>query len=143
MIAVDTNVLIYAHRTEMEFHKEASRLMRTLAEHSLPWCIPWPCLHEFFSIVTNKRIFRTPSTSDQALNQIRAWSESPSLMLISETEAYLERFLSNALEQKIRGPLIHDFRILLICEENGVQTLKTMDRDFSRFSTAIRIERPF
>ena len=52
MIAVDTNVLVYAHREDSPWHGAASRVVRDLAEGSAPWAIPWPCLHEFLAIVT-------------------------------------------------------------------------------------------
>jgi len=53
VIAVDTNVLVYAHRRDSEFHRAAAAKVRELAEGRAPWALPWPCLHEFFSIVTH------------------------------------------------------------------------------------------
>ena len=53
MIAVDTNILVYAHREDAEFHKPAFERIRQLAEGNVPWALPWPCLHEFFAIATH------------------------------------------------------------------------------------------
>jgi hypothetical protein len=44
MIAVDTNVLVYAHRRESRHHDGARELVRDLAERRGAWAIPWPCL---------------------------------------------------------------------------------------------------
>ncbi len=56
MLAVDTNILVYAHRREVAEHAAAAEVVRELAEGSQPWAVPWPCVYEFFSVVTNPRI---------------------------------------------------------------------------------------
>ena len=58
MIAVDTNVLVYAHRREVTEHAVAQDCVRALASGRDPWAIPWPCVYEFFSVVTNPKIWR-------------------------------------------------------------------------------------
>jgi len=40
MTAVDTNVLVYAHRTETARHERAQRWLRHLAEGMIPWALP-------------------------------------------------------------------------------------------------------
>ena len=61
MIAVDTNILVYAHREESPFHEKALDCITELAEGRASWAIPWPCVHEFFSIATHPRIYDPPS----------------------------------------------------------------------------------
>lgn len=51
MIAVDTNLLVYAHREDSPWHESALRKIRELAEGHAAWAIPWPCVHEFLAIV--------------------------------------------------------------------------------------------
>jgi len=63
MIAVDANVLVYAHRRDSPFHDQAMKTMGQLAGSPADWAIPWPCLHEFFSIATNPRGYQ-PATND-------------------------------------------------------------------------------
>src|SRR5205807_2939375 len=70
LIAVDTNILVYAHREEAPFHAVGERCMTDLAESRSAWAIPWPCVHEFLGVVTNRRIYRTPTPLPVALNQI-------------------------------------------------------------------------
>lgn len=45
-------------------------------------------MHEFYAIATHPRIYAPPSTPAQALEQLRAWRESPSLVLLAEDDAY-------------------------------------------------------
>jgi predicted nucleic acid-binding protein len=85
VIAVDTNILVYAHRTDSEWHDRAAICLRELAEGRAPWAIPWPCIHEFLAIVTHPRIYDPPTPVAAALDQIDAWFESPSLVLLTET----------------------------------------------------------
>lgn len=52
MIAVDTNLLVYAHRKDSAWSQAARRCIRGLAEGRATWAIPWPCIHEFLAIAT-------------------------------------------------------------------------------------------
>jgi predicted nucleic acid-binding protein len=88
VIAVDTNALVYAHRRDSPWHEAAYSRICELAEGRSPWCIPWSCLHEFAAIVTHPRIYAPPSRLAEAIDQIDAWLESPSLTLVAEVEGY-------------------------------------------------------
>ena len=135
MIAVDTNILVYAHREESAFHEKAHLHLTLLAEGIHPWAIPWPCLHEFLAIVTHPKIYRPPTPLEEALLQVDAWLESPSLHLIGEGEDYWTTLKSQLTTTKLLGPQIHDLRIAAICLQNGVKTLWSADRDFSRIKS--------
>lgn len=133
MIAVDTNILVYAHRPDSAFHKAAARVMLELAEGRTPWAIPWTCLHEFLGVVTHPRIFVPPSPPAVALEQINIWMKSPGLILLAENDDHWDALKSNMATAKASGPMIHDARIAAICAAHGVRELWSADRDFSRF----------
>jgi uncharacterized protein len=133
VIAVDTNILVYAHRRDSPFHDAAAASIRGLAEDRAPWALPWPCLHEFFSVVTHPRLYDPPSTTDQAVDQIGAWLESPSAAVLSEGETYWNELSRLLLDGKIAGPLVHDARIVALCLSHGARELWSADRDLSRF----------
>lgn len=130
MIAVDTNILVYAHRADSPRHRAAAERVRTLAEGGARWCIPWSCVYEFLAIVTHPKIYAPPSTPAQALNQVTAWLESPALVLTGEGPEHWPALDAAARELKVRGPHVHDLRIALVCLGAGVSTLWTADRDF-------------
>ena len=71
MIAVETNLLVYAHRRDSPWHDAAQRVLAQLASSRAAWAIPWSCLHEFVGIVTHPRIYSPPSTREEALDQVR------------------------------------------------------------------------
>jgi len=133
MIAVDTNLLVYAHREDSPFHNEAYACIRTLAEGNGAWAIPWPCVHEFLAIVTHPRIFDPPTPPQQAIEQIEAWIESPHLALISESSGYLPHIFAAVRRGRIKGAQVHDARVAALCRHHGVRELWTADRDFSRY----------
>jgi toxin-antitoxin system PIN domain toxin len=134
VIAVDTNILVYAHRREAAFHQTALDCVRALAEGDATWAIPWPCLHEFLAIVTNPKIFKHPTPIPVALAQIDHWRESPSLKVIGEDESYWPAFCDLVRSSEIRGGKIHDARIAAIALAHGVRELWSADRDFSRMA---------
>lgn len=141
MIAVDTNILIYAHRHEHEWYAAASACVQALAEGRAAWAIPWPCVHEFFSVVTRPNIFNPPSSPTQAFAQLEAWFESPSLQLIGESTQHFKTLKRISLGAKLQGAAIHDARIAAICIDHGAAALWTADRDFSRFPT-LKVKNP-
>jgi len=141
LIAVDTNILVYAHRRDSEWHEAAAACVRQLAEAAASWALPWPCLHEFLSIVTHERIYSPASTAAKALEQISVWLKSPSVVLLAETAGYWD-VLSRLVEKtKISGPRVHDGRIAALCIHHGVRELLSADRDFSRFG-ALKTRNP-
>jgi toxin-antitoxin system PIN domain toxin len=133
MIAVDTNLLVYAHRQDSPFHKPAAERLGELAESPAQWAIPWPCLHEFYSVVTHPRIYDPPSTPAQAIDQIEVWFGSPSLILLTESELHWTVLRAMLLDGAVAGPMVNDGRIAALCAGHGVRELWTADRDFSRF----------
>jgi len=135
MIAVDTNILVHAHRSDSSWHAPAKERVFALAVGAVAWAIPWPCLHEFTNIVTHPKIYSPPSTIEQAVEQIDAWIESPSLVMIGESVDYWTTLRGELLRSRVAGPKVHDARIAAICLEHGVADLWTADRDFSRFPT--------
>jgi hypothetical protein len=134
MIAVDTNLLVYAHRKDSPWHEQSSVRLVDLAEGAAPWAIPTACLHEFLAIVTHPRIYRPPTPLAVALDQVEAWRESPSLVLLTETEGYWATLRRVLERSKTAGATIHDARVAALCLHHGVRELWSADRDFSRFA---------
>lgn len=141
MIAIDTNILIYAHRSDSPFHIAADCAVTQLAESGALWAIPWPCVHEFLAIVTHPKIYDPPTPMADASEQVECWLEVPTLVLLGEDKNHW-RYLRQSLQAKgIRGPMVHDARIAAICASHDVQVLWTADRDFERFGM-VKISNP-
>jgi uncharacterized protein len=134
VIAVDTNILVYAHRADSPFHQPARRCVSDLAEGMGSWAIPWPCLHEFLAIVTHPRVYAPPSPLERALDQIDAWLKSPGLVLLAEASAHWLTLRQLLLGGRIMGPQVHDARVAALCRQHGIRELWSADRDFGRFA---------
>ena len=141
MIAVDTNLLVYAHREDSPWHAGAWEWLARLAAGPAPWAIPWPCLHEFLAIVTHPRIYRPPTPFALALDQVAAWLEAPGLVLLAESTGYWDQLRRATESGRITGPPIHDARVAALCLHHGVAELWSADRDFGRFP-GLRVRNP-
>lgn len=123
MIAVDTNLLVYAHREDSPWYTAAYARIAELAEGRAPWAIPWPCLHEFLAIVTHPAIFAPATPLAIALDQVDAWLESPSLTLLTEMSGYWIQLRDAIRKGQVIGPQIHDAHIAALCHLHGVREL--------------------
>ena len=133
MIALDTNILVYAHRQDSPFHSAALDVLAQLANSRHPWAIPWPCVHEFISITTHPRIYSPPTPIDTAFAFLENWMQSESLILLSEGDSHFTQIAMLSRRAKLAGPKIHDARIASLCLAKAIEMLYTADRDFSLF----------
>lgn len=142
MIAVDTNVLVYALHQGSEFRTQALNTLRTLAEGQAPWALPWPCVYECLRVVTHPQVYRPPLRPTEAWRQLRFLCASPSLLVLAETPRHGE-VLQSVLEQsQASGNLVHDAHIWALCLEHGVSELISADRDMTRFH-GMKLRNPF
>lgn len=93
MIAVDTNLLVYASRADVPQHARALQAVLGLANGDEPWAIAWPCVHEFLATVTRPRYFDPPTPVAQAVATMEAWFGSRSLTMIGEGRGYYDTLI--------------------------------------------------
>ncbi len=137
MIAVDTNILIYAHRQETERHTLALQQLRSVAEGGQPWGLPVFCIAEFVRVVTHLRVFNPPSELRIALDFIDRLLDSPSVRLLLPGPDFPGTFRRVCESAGVRGNLAFDAQIVAVCVEHGARDIITADHDFTRFE-AIR-----
>ena len=134
MIAVDTNVLIYSHRSETARHADALARLKTIAESDEPWGLPVFCIAEFIRVVTHLRVFTPPSRLEVALDFVDRLLESPSVRLLLPSEDFANTFRRTCESADVRGNLAFDAQVVAVCIEHGARDLVTADRDFARFA---------
>jgi toxin-antitoxin system PIN domain toxin len=141
VIALDTNILVHAHREDSDFHEAARERLKDLADSGAPWAIPWPCIHEFLAVVTHPRIWRPPTPLALALDAVEALRAAPSLVMLGETDGYWEQLRAAVLAGRVVGPRVHDARVATLCLLHGVKELWSADRDFLAFP-ALKVRNP-
>jgi toxin-antitoxin system PIN domain toxin len=133
VIALDTNILVYADTPSSPFHAAARALLIRLTEGSEAWAIPWPCIYEFLRVVTHPRANHHPLPLEVALDDVRQIQQSPSLRLLSETSRHAEIMDSLLRASRVTSDAMFDARIAALCVEHGVGEILTADKDFRRF----------
>ena len=132
-IAIDTNVLVYAQREEMEKHDAAQSLIDHLVAGDTPWGIPVFCIGEFLRVVTNRGAFRPPTPLDKALGVIDSLLQSPSVRLLRPGDRYWKIFNQVATQANVSGNLVFDAQIVAVCLEHGFRAIVSDDRDMRQF----------
>ena len=129
MIAVDTNILVYACNTSSRAHGRALAAMERLVDEPA-WGLPWIVAGEFYSVLTDARLWREPQI-DAALSALDAWISTPGARLLSEPPGHWPRLRTLLAGARPLGPKVHDARIAAVCLAAGVSELWSSDRDFS------------
>jgi len=130
MIAIDTNLLVYAHRAGSPEHRAAQRVIERASRDARGFGIALPSVAEFWGIVTHPGSQGGPSTTSQAGGFLRALIEDAACRLWLPREGFADRLLRAARELKVVGPRIFDLQIAMTALDNGAVEVWTHDRSF-------------
>jgi predicted nucleic acid-binding protein len=130
MIAIDTDLLIYAHRQGCMEHRAAQDAIEPADSHPAGWSIPLPCLLEFWSVVTHPAASGGPTSPQAALRFLEALAAPGHARILQPAGDFSKRCLQSALRMEVRGPRVFDLQIALLCQDGGVSDLWTHDRGF-------------
>ena len=133
MIALDTNILVYAHRVDLPWHEQAITLVDAALSGPEDVALCWPVVHEFLAVVTNARAFVNATPPQLAFDQVEHWLGSPRTVVLAETGQHIATLRGLAMRGRVSGGALHDARIATICLDHGVRELWTADRDFTSF----------
>jgi toxin-antitoxin system PIN domain toxin len=129
----DVNVLIYAHREDGHpEHPRFAEWLSSLAGGPEPFALSVLALVGLVRIVTNPRIFRRPSTLDEAVEFASELLRQPTARLIGPGPLHWELVRDLCREASATGKLVADAQHAAVAIEHGC-TLVTTDGDFARF----------
>ncbi len=129
MIAIDTNLLIYAHRRGAPEHRRTQAALEAAVERGRGWGIALPCLAEFWSVVTSPHSPGGGSSPRQAAGFLQNLLAAGCRIWAPEGTSF-ESFLSQAQTQAIRGAEIFDLQIAWIAKSQGAREIWTHDAGF-------------
>lgn len=132
MIAIDANILIYAHVSSFSQHEAAREWLDHQLNGTGPVGLPWASVLAFMRLVTNPRVFERPEPIADAWRQARAWLACDTAWIPQPTDRHadlLGRFLALP---GVHGNLVPDAHLAALAMEHGL-TLCSTDGDFARF----------
>ncbi len=131
MIAVDTNLLVYAHRSSLPEHRRARRALEQASADPRGWGIALTSVGEFWSVVTHRAASR-PSTAGEASGFLAALETDAAMQVWVPRAGFATRLLQLASDLDVAGARVFDLQIALTAFENGAAELWTHDQGFTR-----------
>jgi predicted nucleic acid-binding protein len=141
MIAIDTNLLIYAHRSSVPEHEAARHALEAASRDARGWGISVASISEFWGIVTHPASAGGASSPEQARELLRALIETGDMQVCSASGGSTERLLQLACDLNVSGGRIFDLQIALSVFDNGASEIWTHDANFVRIP-GLRVHDP-
>lgn len=130
MIAIDTNLLVYAHRAGAPEHRAARAAIERAAQSGAGWGIALPSVAEFLAVVTHPSCAGGPSDPERARSFLDALVDSGAGGVWQPAPDFGLRLAQAAVALRVRGPRVFDLQIAMVAHENGASQLWTHDRNF-------------
>jgi toxin-antitoxin system PIN domain toxin len=140
MVLPDVNVLVYAHRKETAHHEACRAWLESLVNGDEAYSISSLVLSGFVRVVTHPKVFKRPSSIDDALVFAEQVRDQPHCVHVEPGQRHWDIFKRLCVETRVKGNLVPDAYFAAIAIESGCEWIST-DRDFSRF-TGLRWREP-
>ncbi|MFN2419965.1 MAG: type II toxin-antitoxin system VapC family toxin [Gemmatimonadota bacterium] len=141
MLSIDVNVLIYAHREEFHNHPRFKSWLEATVNAPNPYGLSDLVLSAFLRIVTNPRVFPSPTPLDQAIGFVGDLRGRKNCVVLTPGPRHWEIFLELCLKGGAEGSLVSDAYHAALAIESGCEWVTT-DRDYARFPD-LRWRHPF
>lgn len=130
MIALDTNLLVYAHRAAVPQHAAARAAIERAVRHPRGWGVPSPVLAEFWMVVTHPSASGRPSTPTEAAAFLDALWDGGRMLVLEPRDGFATRLVGLAERLGLSGPRIFDLQIGLCALEAGATEVWSHDHGF-------------
>jgi toxin-antitoxin system PIN domain toxin len=132
MILPDVNVLIYAFRPDLAQHSVCKRWLDTIVAGDARFGMSPLALSAVVRVTSNPRIFKHPSSTDEAFAYCDNLLRQPHCEIVRPGERHWTIFTRLCMESGTRGPRITDAWFAALAIEHAC-TWITYDRDYARF----------
>jgi toxin-antitoxin system PIN domain toxin len=130
VIAIDTNLLIYAHRRAVAEHDAARQAIEAACNSTRGWGVAFPTIAEFYSIVTHPAASGRPSTPDEAVAFLQMLETRGGMVVWTPGPEFGTRLVQTAADLNVMGVRVFDLQIALCALDGGATELWTHDRNF-------------
>lgn len=125
-------MLVYAHREDATDHREYLEWLGEVINGTSAFGVSDFVLSGFLRVVTNTRVFKTPTPMKRALEFVDVLRDHPNAVPISPGGRHWEIFSDLCRKSGIKGNLVPDAYLAALAIESGSEWITT-DRDYSRF----------
>jgi uncharacterized protein len=134
MLAIDTNVLVYAADQDSPFYIPCREWLERQRVRPDAWYTTWAILYEFLRVTTHPRVMRRPWDAQAAWGFVAALLVSPGLSLLVPTQRHSDIAAQVISELPHReGNLFHDAHTAILMREHGIRRICTRDTNFHGF----------
>lgn len=132
MILPDVNVLVYAHRQDAPDHRAYLIWLESVVNGDSAFGLSDLVISGFVRIVTNPRVFRSPSSLADAMQFAEDLRSRPNRVAVTPGRDHWRIFRRLCDEVGAKGNLIPDAFLAALAIERGCEWITT-DGDFARF----------
>lgn len=132
MILPDVNVLVYAFREDSADHDAYRAWLTTQLAAPEPYAVSELVLASFLRIVTNRRIYQSPSPLESAMAFATVVRDRPNAAIVRPGPRHWEIFEDLITRTRTTGSRVTDAYLAALAVESDAEFV-TADRDFSRF----------
>ena len=132
MLIPDVNILVYAVRRDAAAHERYLDWLEDAISGVEPVGLVAPVVVGLLRVVTNPRIFVSPSLSAQTLEFVEALLEAPACLVPHPSNRSMTTFLDLCRRTGAKGDLVPDAWLAATAIDLDA-TLVTADRGFARF----------
>jgi len=134
VLAVDTNVLIYAADADSQFHAPCRDWLERQRVRPDAWYATWGIVYEFLRVTTHPRVMRRPWSVLASWEFVSALLASPGLAVLVPTQRHVDVAAKVISELPyLAGNLLHDAHTAILMREHGIARICTRDTDFNQF----------
>ena len=133
MLMPDVNVLVYAHRADLEAHRPYREWLDDLVNGPEPFGLSILVAVGFVRVVTNRRIFADPTPTSQAVAVIDELASHPGCRLALPAADHWKRVADLCRATSAAGKLVADAQHAAVAMAEAA-TWVTRDADFSNFT---------
>ena len=131
MILCDVNLLVYATVPSMPQHRRAAAWLSARLSGRVPLALSHVTVFGFVRIVTNRRVFESPRSVEDAVGDVEGWLDAGAVMLTPGPRHLVIAF-QLVRDLGAAANLTTDAQLAALAIENQAE-LHSNDSDFRRF----------
>ncbi len=137
MFAIDTNLLVYAHNEDSQFHDHAVTFLERVMnerdeEGNLTICVPTQVFTEFINVMTRNTL-RKPLSLQEAIDVVQEYLDT-GIQVVSHQPTQMQTFL-DLLKTITTRKKTFDVALVATLKDNEIEGLYTVNvPDFEGFT---------